>query len=146
MTHSYRRAVRRDRYACARIVLEHGTETPWLGELYEFDGLVEWWSDCLHHVETSWVCEANGEIMGFCVREDDNITGLYVSRMTRDNGVGKCLLDLAKKDRDWITVWAYEQNPRARKFYRREGCVEISREIEEEKNLVDIEHRWTRTT
>jgi hypothetical protein len=52
---------------------------------------------------------------------------------------------MAKADREWMTVWAYEENPRARKFYRREGCVEISREIEEGTGLVDIEHRWAKS-
>ncbi|MEM9629575.1 MAG: GNAT family N-acetyltransferase [Pseudomonadota bacterium] len=117
-----------------------------MGPLWDFERLVEWWSGCLHNVETSWVGEKNGEVVGFCVREDDNITGLYVSREARGYGVGKGLLDMAKEDREWITVWAYEQNPRARKFYRREGCVEISRQIEEGTNLIDIEHRWTRST
>jgi len=88
------------------------------------------WVGCLLHVETSWVCEENGKVVGFCVRQGDNITGLYVSREARGRGVGKSLFDMAKMGREWITVWAYEQNPRARKFYRREVCVGVSREIE----------------
>ena len=52
-----------------------------------------------------------------------------------------------KAYRDWITVWAYEKNTRAREFYRREGLIEISREMEnydDGVSLMDIEHRWTR--
>lgn len=59
----------------------------------------------------------------------------------------KALLDLAKADRDWITVWAYEKNEHARRFYRREGLVEICREMEvfdDGSRLMDVEHRWTR--
>ncbi|MEL6947704.1 MAG: GNAT family N-acetyltransferase, partial [Pseudomonadota bacterium] len=95
-------------------------------------------------VETAWVAEDTGTIVGFCVRQDDNLTGLYVAREARGRGIGKALLDLAKANRDTITVWAYEQNPHARKFYRREGCVEISREVEEGTSLIDVEHRWTK--
>lgn len=142
MTFNYRPAEARDARACASIVREHATDTPWLGPLNEFERLVEWWAGCLLNVETSWVAEESGEVVGFCVRQDDNITGLYVSREARGQGVGKSLLNLAKTDRKWITVWAYEQNPRARKFYRREGCVEVSRETEEGTALVEIEHRW----
>lgn len=144
MTFSYRFAAERDGRACASIVHEHGMETPWLGPLNEFEQLVEWWQGCLLHVETSWVAEKDGNVVGFCVRQDDNITGLYVCCDARGRGVGKSLLDMAKADQEWITVWAYEQNPRARKFYRREGCVEISREVEEGTNLVDVEHRWVK--
>ncbi|MEM9640338.1 MAG: GNAT family N-acetyltransferase [Pseudomonadota bacterium] len=138
----YRLAEGRDGRSCAEIVRDWSAETPWLGPLNDFENVVEWWTDCLRHVDTSWVCEEYGKVVGFCVRQDDNITGLYVSCDTRTRGIGKHLLGMAKVDRDWITVWAYEQNPRARKFYRREGCVEISREIEEATGLVDIEHRW----
>jgi len=145
MTFNYRLAEGRDGRACASIVREHGTETSWLGPLNEFERLVEWWTGCLLNVETSWVAEENGKVVGFCVRQDDNITGLYVSSEARGRGVGKSLLNMAKVDRKWITVWAYEQNPRARKFYRREGCVEVSRETEEGTALVDVEHRWTKS-
>lgn len=140
----YRLAEGRDGRSCAEIVRDWSAETPWLGPLNDFENVVEWWTDCLRHVDTSWVCEEYGKVVGFCVRQDDNITGLYVSCDTRTRGIGKHLLGMAKVDRDWITVWAYEQNPRARKFYRREGCVEISRELEEATGLVDVEHRWTK--
>lgn len=97
----------------------------------------------MREVPTSWVAERDGAVVGFCLREDDNITGLYIARRARGAGVGKALLDLAKTDRTWITVWAYEKNTRARKFYRREGCVEVSREVEDGSGLIDLEHRWT---
>lgn len=139
-----RLAEARDGRSCAKIVRDWGLETPWLGPVNDFEEMVDWWTGCLAHVETSWVCEEKANVVGFCVRQDDNITGLYVSRGARSRGVGKRLLDRAKVDRDWITVWAYERNPRARKFYRREGCAEISREIEEGTALIDVEHRWTR--
>ena len=141
----YRPAGASDGRSCAEIVRDWSVETPWLGPLNDFESVVEWWTGCLRNVDTSWVCEENGKVVGFCVRQDDNITGLYVSRDARSRRIGTHLLDMAKVDREWITVWAYEQNPRARKFYRREGCVEISRETEERTGLVDVEHRWTKS-
>ena len=81
---------------------------------------------------------------GFCTRDDDSIGALYVATEVRSTGIGKRLLDMAKADRDWITVWAYEKNTDALRFYRREGLVEVSRAIENESNLMNVEHRWTR--
>lgn len=144
MTYTYRLAERRDGKAAAHIVQEWSDTTPWLPPLNEFDRVSAWWSGCLEHVATSWVAEKYGAVVGVCVREDDNITGLYLAHGARGQGVGKHLLDLAKEDRDWITVWAYEKNRSARKFYRREGCVEIDREVEDDTGLVDVEHRWNR--
>lgn len=144
MTYTYRSATARDGEACARIVCAWSEETPWIEPVRDFDGVVAFWSGFLHNVPTSWVCVSDGDVVGFCAREDDNIGGLYLAKTARGQGVGKHLLNLAKEDRDWITVWAYALNDRARKFYRREGCLEISREIDERYGLEDVEHRWTR--
>lgn len=143
---AFRTAQGRDGHFCAEIVRAWSLDTPWFAHDIDLKAAVDWWTGCLKAVETSWVCEHAGRIVGFCVREDDNITGLYVSSAARNRGVGKRLLDMAKADRDWITVWCFERNTRARKFYRREGCVEIAREVDDRTGLIDVEHRWTKTT
>ena len=58
-------------------------------------------------------------------------------------GIGKGLLGKAKENRDWITVWAYEQNVGALRFYKQEGLFEVCREVERASGLMNIEHRWT---
>lgn len=113
----------------------------------ELEPMAEYWSNRFK-TDPAWVAERNEGIVGFCVRENDNIAALYVSKKARGAGIGKHLLDLAKEDRDWITVWAYELNTRARKFYVREGLFEVSRALEKYEDgveLVDIEHRWLRS-
>ncbi|MGB5560371.1 MAG: GNAT family N-acetyltransferase [Paracoccaceae bacterium] len=144
MAFVYRSAEASDAIACARIIREWGAETPWMVPLDDLEPMADSWRDLLD-TETAWVAEQDGGVVGFCVREDDNITGLYVARAARNFGAGKRLLDLAKAERDWITVWAYEANTLARKFYRREGLMEIGREIQKGTNLVDVEHRWLRS-
>ncbi len=112
----------------------------------ELEPMANYWEDLLAS-NSAWVAEMDDQVVGFCVRSDDNITGLYVAEHARSKGVGKALLDLAKKDRSWITVWAYEKNEQARKFYRREGLIEISRDLEiyeDGVELIDVEHRWFR--
>lgn len=145
MTYSFRPGHPSDATACAQIIRDWGGETPWMAPLDDLEPMAASWRDLLR-ADMAWVAEKEGRVFGFCVREDDNITGLYVAQAARCCGVGKRLLDLAKADRDWITVWAYEANTQARKFYRREGLVEICREIENESNLMNVEHRWTRST
>lgn len=102
------------------------------------------WRELLE-TETSWVAEKEGRVVGFCVRENDNITGFYVQSDMRSIGIGKALLNLAKSDRDWITVWVYEMNEKARAFYRREGLQNIGREKDEHSHLMYVEMRWTRS-
>ena len=114
----------------------------------DLEPMARFWAGVFEH-DVGWVAETEGRIVGFCARSDDNICGLYIAPEARNRGVGKALLDLAKADRDWITVWSYEKNEEARKFYRREGLVEILREMEvfdDGSSLMDVEYRWRRTT
>jgi len=143
MSFVYRLSSATDATACARIIRAWGAETPWMVPLDHLDPMAASWKDLLAS-DTAWVAQRNGQVAGFCAREDDNITGLYVTGSARNLGVGKRLLDLAKEDRDWIRVWAYEANRHARRFYRREGLVEICREVEPGSGLMNVEHRWHR--
>ncbi len=141
-----RPAIPADAQACAQIIRLWAADTPWMTSLNSLEEMSAWWKGAIENLP-SWSAEEDGLVVGFCVREDDNITGLYVASSARGRGVGKQLLDLAKQDRDWITVWAYEKNTNARRFYRREGLVEVSRETEtydDGVSLVDVEHRWIR--
>lgn len=129
--------------ACVDIMCAWVDETDWAHEDDSHETLVDIWSGYFKIFQV-WVAEAEGRIVGFCTRNDDNISALYVMADARNKGIGKRLLDRAKEDRAGITVWAFAKNERALKFYKREGLVEISRETEAGSNLVDIEHRWTK--
>ncbi|AUH32492.1 GNAT family N-acetyltransferase [Paracoccus tegillarcae] len=146
MNYVFRLAVPSDAEACSQIIQDWGDETPWMVPLDNLAPMKEFWS-FIFEEEIGWVAHRNGQILGFCARTEDNITGLYVAKKARGKGLGKALLDLAKEDQQWITVWAYEKNEDARRFYRREGLIEIGREMEvfeDGSSLMDIEHRWTR--
>ena len=113
----------------------------------DLEPMVIFWSGLFEN-DMAWVALKDDVIVGFCARSDDNISVLYLAKEARGVGVGKTLLGLAKENREWITVWAYEENRAARKFYRREGLVEIRRELEvydDGSSLMDVEHRWTRS-
>ena len=146
MTYTYRSANPSDATACSQIIRDWGAETPWMVPIDDLEPMARFWGDVFVK-DMAWVAEMNDRVVGFCARSDDNIGALYIAPDARNSGVGKALLDLAKMDRDWITVWAYEKNERARNFYRREGLVEISREMEvfdDGSSLMDVQHRWTR--
>lgn len=129
--------------SCVDILLDWVSEISWADEQSPRAEILELWEGYFTH-DLSWVAQDKGRILGFCSRGGDNINALYVAGAARGQGLGKRLLDAAKAERDWITVWAYDKNPRARAFYRREGLIEISREVEEGSGLIDVEHRWAR--
>lgn len=146
MTYSYREAKSSDSKCCVKILRDWADETSWMPELDDLEPMEEYWKGVFKN-EPTWVAELNNEIVGFCVRNighENNIGALYVVPESRNCNVGKHLLDMAKEGCDHITVWAYEANTKARKFYHLEGCIEVSREFDKNVNLIDVEHRWER--
>ncbi|MGN1120349.1 MAG: GNAT family N-acetyltransferase, partial [Oscillospiraceae bacterium] len=71
-----------------------------------------------------YVCEENGEVVGFVGLKGDYIAGLFVDREYRGRGVGKQLLDRAKKTHRELSLHVFEKNPRALRFYLREGFAQ----------------------
>lgn len=148
MTYTFRKAQSSDAPACVKILSDFFDESAWLPFNFgELSSVEEWWSDHFRD-EKAWVAIKDDQIVGFCSRQqyNNNISALYVAPIARNNGVGKRLLDLAKENCDEIIVWAFELNTDARRFYRREGLVEVDRELDDELNIMDIEHRWKRNT
>lgn len=146
MTYTFREADSSDASACVEILYDYFDETSWLPEIEEELSSVEsWWRDHFQN-EKAWVATKGNQIVGFCSRQrhNNNISALYVAPLARNGGVGKRLLDLAKENCDHIIVWAFELNPDARRFYYREGLVEVDREMDDELKIIDIEHHWTK--
>ena len=131
-----------DAIACVDILRNWVEETPWMPLPDERLELVDYWSGVFVN-DLAWVAEMGGRIVGFCTRSDELVGALYVVPEARSAGIGKRLLDMAKANRDWISLWVYEKNKHARKFYQREGLIEVTREIEDDSKLMWIEHRWT---
>jgi len=146
MMYTFREAQPSDATACVKILSDFFDESDWLPFNFgELSSVEEWWCDHFRN-EKAWVATKGDQIVGFCSRQqyNNNISALYVVPKARNSGVGKRLLDLAKENCDEIIVWAFELNTEARRFYRREGLVEVDRELDEELNIMDVEHHWKR--
>lgn len=142
----FRPAVPSDAPGCVTVLRDWVDETPWMRESATRSAMEAFWRRGLE-TEFAWVAACRREIRGFCLRnvgDENNIGALYVARAARGRGVGKGLLDRAKAGCDHITVWAFERNVEARRFYAREGLIELSRERDDFTGLIDVEHRWER--
>lgn len=73
-----------------------------------------------------WVAD-DGIVRGFLAREGAYIHGLYVARGARGHGIGAGLMARAKADVDRLELYTFVANTGARRFYTRQGFVEIDR-------------------
>ncbi|MBS8225244.1 GNAT family N-acetyltransferase [Vannielia litorea] len=144
MSVTYRPATSEDATAYARIIRAWGAEvSDWIDPMDALAPMAAFWAEVFRQHPT-WVAEEGDAIVGFANREDHHLCGLYVSRAARGRGIGKALLDLARSGQPRLIAWSYEQNRAARRFYRREGFVELCREREPGTGLMNVAHLWTR--
>ncbi len=109
-----------DVYEMATVMDGWIAETPWMPKLRSFDETVEF----LHGLVKAQVVRvgfAGG--MGFLALQDGKVTALYVAAEARGKGLGKALLDEAKR-KGPLGLWTFQANADARRFYVREGFRE----------------------
>ncbi|GAA1876184.1 GNAT family N-acetyltransferase [Myceligenerans crystallogenes] len=114
-----------------------------------------WESHTLEKRETAWrrhlalgwkpvLAEAGGEVVGFAHAEqartqhgvvparERQLFMLYVLAEHHGTGVGQALLDAATPPGEPCQLWVAEDNPRARRFYERNGFVADGARINDE--------------
>ena len=101
---------------------------------------------CGEMIDRGWVtvAEREGRVAGFLARDGEEICGLYLARAHRRRGIGARLLARAKADCARLELRSFEVNTGARRFYRREGFVEVGRGTGtgNDENLPDIAYVW----
>ena len=68
-----------------------------------------------------YVYEHDTEIQGFIGLNDEYIEGIFVSAEMQSKGIGKILLNYAKKKKHKLLLNVYQKNTGAISFYQREG-------------------------
>jgi GNAT superfamily N-acetyltransferase len=92
-----------------------------------------------------WIAEEDGDFVGFASLADDELTHLYVESGARSRGVGARLFRHATQCRPrGFTLWTFQANEGARRFYEREGCrvVQLTDGEHNEERVPDVQYEW----
>ncbi|MGG4168912.1 GNAT family N-acetyltransferase [Rossellomorea vietnamensis] len=85
----------------------------------------------------------NGKVVGMAAYNDTEISQLYIHAEYQGLGIGQMLLDKAKAmSIGRLTLYTFEVNENAQRFYEKNGFVVIGRGHENEENLPDIQYEW----
>lgn len=84
----------------------------------------------------------DGAIRGFLCRKETFIEALFIDPPFQSRGFGKCLLDHAKAQAPVLHLSAFAQNPRAVRFYQREGFAATAVRQHRETGETIILLRW----
>ena len=95
-----------------------------------------------------WAAERGGEIVGFAALEPGPpgawLHHLYVAPAAHNAGAGSLLLAKAKEEMpQGFSLWTFQANLGARRFYERHGCRQVRRtDGDNEENLPDILYEY----
>lgn len=96
-------------------------------------------------VDKGWatVVRHNAVPVGFLARDGAEIHALYAT--PQGQGIGKALLDHAKAQTTRLSMFAFQENHDAHRFYLREGFVETGRTngAGNDEHLPDIRYEWS---
>ncbi len=140
-----RNARTQDMAACAAILNDWIDETEWMPRVHSHADVVQHYKNVVAAERNVVVVVAANEIVGMmAVAPDDFITALYVKRSYRRQGVGRFLLERAKRDAGAsLRLWTFQKNTSALAFYAHEGFVEVNHtDGDNEENLPDTMLEW----
>ena len=83
-------------------------------------------------------------IVAFIAASDDRVDQLYVHPDCQRRGIGSRLLQWAKDHSTGrLSLFAFERNHLARRFYETRGFRAVGRGFEEHWQLPDVRYEWT---
>ncbi|MBO0962335.1 GNAT family N-acetyltransferase [Neobacillus sp. MM2021_6] len=83
------------------------------------------------------------KVVGMIAYNDREINQLYIHIDYQGIGIGQTLLDKVKEHSSGgLTLYTFEVNETAQRFYEKNGFKIIDRGHENEENLPDIKYEW----
>ncbi|MBY6036940.1 GNAT family N-acetyltransferase [Fictibacillus nanhaiensis] len=113
-------------------------------EIHSFENHVYFLNHILHkefHIDIALFDE---KVIGIIAYNDSEISQLYIHNDYQGLGMGERLLKKAKEQSSGrLTLYTFEVNKKAQRFYEKHGFQIIGRGHENEENLPDILYEWT---
>jgi putative acetyltransferase len=122
------------------------TSLPFVPRLHTPQEDAAWFRERLYAANQVWLAEASGGLAGYIAFRPDFIEHLFIRPDAQGQGLGVLLLDKAKADTFELSLWTFQQNLRARRFYERHGFTAIRETdgADNEEKLPDVLYRWRR--
>ena len=142
-----RRATLDDMPALARLH-RHTVETslPFLPTLHTAEEDAWWFSERLYAANEVWLAEDDGRPAGYIAFRPGFIEHLFIDPESQNMGLGLALLDKARAAYGDLSLWTFQQNAKARRFYERHGFVAatFTDGADNEEKMPDVLYTWTR--
>jgi len=117
---------------------------PTLSGLHTSSEDVGFWSAVVFKDCQIWGAEENGRLVGVIAFLEDWIDQLYILPEAQGRGIGSQLLDVAKSAYPVLSLWTFQRNAAARRFYEKHGffIVDESDGAGNEEREPDVLYKW----
>lgn len=126
----------------ARISRQHFL--PYLPILHSLEEDVQYFATIVFKDNEIWLAEKNGTPIGFCAFKECWLEHLYCLPGHVGMGVGALLLNKAKAAHGQLSLWVFQQNVDAVRFYERHGFHKVldTDGSDNEEKVPDALYRW----
>ncbi|OEE49086.1 GNAT family N-acetyltransferase [Enterovibrio norvegicus] len=86
----------------------------------------------------------SGQVLGMIATDGESITQLYVAPDAQRQGIGSCLVELAKESaNNGLMLYTVEINQQAREFWQKQGFIECeTKTITCDEGMIDVLCEW----
>ncbi|WP_424960638.1 GNAT family N-acetyltransferase [Macrococcus lamae] len=112
-------------------------------EIHSFDNHVYFLNNILPEEFQINLALIDNRVVGMVASNETEISQLYIHIDYQGMDIGQTLLDKAKaKSSGRLSLYTFEVNVNAQRFYEKNGFKIIGRGHENEENLPDIQYEW----
>ncbi|CAL9280528.1 hypothetical protein SUDANB148_00336 [Streptomyces sp. SudanB148_2056] len=141
-----RRAAGSDAAEVAEVWLRSFTAAlPGVRRAHTDDEVRAWIREVVVPGQETWVATVDASVVAMMVREGDGLDQLYIDPAWQGRGIGGRLVDVAKeRSPSGLTLWTFQVNEAARRFYERHGFVaeEWTDGLRNEEREPDVRYEW----
>lgn len=114
-------------------------------EIHSFEDHIFFLNNILNRDNQIYIATDNNKVAGMIAFNENEINQLYIHNDYQGKGLGKKLLDMAKINSGGrLTLYTFEVNYKAQRFYERNGFKIIGKGHENEEKLNDIKYEWVK--
>lgn len=135
------------RYASETVKMWRDSKEKAIGqkEIHSFENHVYFLNNILAEQFRIELALVEGKVAGIIACNDIEISQLYIHQDYQAIGIGTALLSRAKEQSSGrLTLYTFEVNKNAQRFYEKHGFNIIGRGYENEEYLPDILYEWER--
>lgn len=136
----------RDADAVAEVFIASFDTLTFLPKLHTNEETIDFIANKVMPEQEVFVAEEQGMIVGFlALGHLDTLEHLYVHPDSQGRGIGGALLERAKERMpEGFSLWVFQQNLQARRFYERRGLslIERTEGAGNEERMPDARYEW----